>query len=168
MVKRGHLNDSAKVLVEELLAAFPSWDQFLSDYGPADDTDAEPGSVQLAVPIPVYQDHTLRILLRGNSVEIAYDDARPPGPAEKLFIFEPPELRPAARAIADFLQQLLAEEIVVVREPLGFLGRLLRRDCTDLAWFRGAQELAATSARRYTKVYSWRGTKSWPPVAGAA
>lgn len=166
---REHLNESAQVLVAELSAALPDWARFLVDYGPQDDPQAAPGSIQLTVLPPAHPGHTLRVLLRGNTVEVVYDDARPPGPAEQVFAFNRPHVRDAARAVVAFVQEVIAERVVVVREPLGWVTRLLRgRQLKDVPWFRRREEVQAAAANRYPVVYSWRGTYSRPPVHGAA
>lgn len=74
----------AKRIVEEARRrAYPWADQF-HDYG--NDREAEPGSICYVVPMPDRPTHTLSLLQRGDTIEVAYDDGVPPGPAEAQFI----------------------------------------------------------------------------------
>jgi hypothetical protein len=169
MVSRKDLNETSRVLVDVLLAEFPSWTEHVKAYGATDDPEAEPGSVLLVIPSPAHAGHCLVIALRGNAIEVAYSDARPPGPAEQLVLVPAGEVTAGCLAVRDFARDVIEERRVIVREPLGWVARALRRDgCTDLAWFRSAAEVAAAPTRRYPSVYSWTGRFSRPPVPGAA
>lgn len=136
-------------------SAFPSWEQYAS---PADvHREASPGSIQFSIPVPASPRHRLRIYQLGNSVEVAYDDGHPSGPAEKLFVSFDEKPKEVAQAMVRFLRALVTEEVVVVREPLGPVTRFLRRDaCDDLPRFIATSDLAQRGGPR--SVISWSGS----------
>jgi len=159
MRSQDSLNEPARILLAELSAEFPEWEQYASILGPEDHADAAPGSVQLSVPVPASAQHRLLIRQLGNTIEVAYDDARPPGPAEKLFVHFDEAPREVARAVVGFLKDLVSENIVVVREPIGPFVRFLRRDdAVGFARFLARSEL--TERRSGGSVVSWHGTHS--------
>lgn len=136
-------NRSATILISAV-AAHPEWRAQPVPYGPADDPDALEGSVKLSLPVPHEAAHRLEVVLRGNTIEIAYDCGPACGPAERQFIFSDDEIEPAVAAVCDFVESLMRGQIVVVRERIGPVTRRLRRDdITELAWFRSAGEAKA-------------------------
>ncbi len=168
MVNREDLNETAQVLLDVLLAEFPGWAEVVEPYSATDDSEAESGSVRLVVPSPAHPGHDLEIALRGNAVQVAYSDARPPGPAEQLVFIPAGAATAGCIEVRDFVRDLIEERLVIVREPIGWVARAIRRDgCTDLPWFRSVAEVIA-APRRYPIVYSWMGRLSHPPVPGAA
>lgn len=118
--------------------------------------DDESG-LRASMPVPGRVGHLLTFRCEPNSIEVGYDDGLPPGPATQLFVFEPDELEEAiGEGVAGLVQELLAENIVVVREALPWHVRLVRRfDCTSLAWFRHRSAISGPSV---VAVYSWKGT----------
>jgi hypothetical protein len=168
MVNREDLNETAQVLLDMLLAEFPGWTELVEPYSATDDPEAESGNVRLVVPSLAHPGHDLEIALRGNAVQVAYSDGRPPGPAEHLVLIPAGAATAACIGVRDFVRDVIEERRVIVREPLGWVARALRRDgCTDLPWFRSVDEVTA-APRRYPVVYSWMGRFSHPPVSGAA
>jgi hypothetical protein len=119
-------------------------------------------SLRAAIPVPGRGGHLLTFRCESNSIEVGYDDGLPPGPATQLFVFEPDELEDAiGEAVAGFVEELMAENIVVVREALPWHVRLVRRfDCTSLPWFRDRSAISGTSV---VAVYSWKGTYDAAP-----
>ncbi len=153
-----HLSMEAQVLLHEVRSQFG---ESVAPQ-PSSDKTARPGDISLTVPSPGHPGHFLEIAQYGTVVEVRYDDARPPGPAERLWIAPEGQFLAAAQGVGAFLSDLVNENVVVVRERLGWLTRLFRRDCEDLAWFREIEELAANTSARIVAVYSWHGTRSRP------
>ncbi len=159
MLDTSTLNPKAQLLAQAMLERFADWGRWARPYGPEDDPAADPESVSFEVPSPTHHSHSLRILLRGNSVEVHYDDGSPPGAAEKLFVFETGEEGSAFAAVVAFVADVVDERVVVGRERLSRLTQLLRgRDCADLPRFFHREELSGRVRRKLTSVVSWRGT----------
>ena len=137
---------------EHIVRAFPEWANALESPGVGEDAD----NCSFCVVPPMHPTHRLYVLTRGNSVEVRYDDAGPPGPAEKVFIGLDEHPAEVGTAVAGFVQNLICGRIVVVRERLGRLVRWLRRDCDSVASFRSVAELGAPRPRKIIAVYSWR------------
>ena len=130
------LNGIAKLLVDE--AKRRSWPSSQRSYGPEEDHEAEVGSVQLELPVPSRDAHRIRVLQRGNTIEIAYDDGLPPGPAEAQFVFKPGEEAGAIGEAFDFVDELRDGRVLAVREPLAWWVRLLARNSDTALRFRRA------------------------------
>jgi hypothetical protein len=163
MASHEDLNARSRLLLDVLLAEFPAWTSCVEEYGPANDAEAEPGSICLVVHSPAHPRHSLSIAVRGNFVEVAYSDARPPGPAEQIILVPDGEVEAGCFAVLNFVRDVIEERQLVVREPLGWITRTLRGDgCIDLASFRSASEVGAAPTRRYPVVYSWLGRFSRP------
>jgi hypothetical protein len=157
------LNATSRLLLDVLLAEFPAWKDFVEAYGLDDDAEAEPGSIRVVVPSPAHPGHSLSIAVRGNFVEVAYSDARPPGPAEQIILVPDGKVEAGCFGVLNFVRDVIEERHLVVREPLGWVTRTLRGDgCIDLASFRSASEVAAAPTRRYPVVHSWLGRFSRP------
>jgi hypothetical protein len=128
------LNATAKLLLDE--AARRSWVMTHRPYGPEEDRDAEPGSIRLEIPVPGRDTHRVHVLQRGNTVEIAYHDGLPPGPAEAQFIFAPGEEEGAIGEAFDFVDEILDGRVLAVREPLAWWARLMVRSDSALRFRR--------------------------------
>jgi len=145
--------DIARILEARIHAAFPAWESATPDAGGADDSR---DLVIVTVPPPTQPTHRLDVVLLGHSVEVRYDDAQPPGPAEKLFVDFQHAPEAASNAVVAFLRDVTEGRVVVVRRRLGLPVRLLRGDqCESLAEFRSAREVAAAKADRFTAVFRW-------------
>ncbi len=102
------------------------------------------------IAVPGSSEHVLRFRSEPNSVEVGYDDALPPGPAERLFVFEPHELEDAlAHGVVAFVQELVNEEVLVVRERLFLAGS------RSQLRFRRRSELSRRAIARSLAIYSW-------------
>jgi hypothetical protein len=116
--------------------------------------------VRASFPVPGRQRHYLRFRCEPGSVEIGYDDALPPGPAERLWVFDPDQAGDALReGVMTFLHDLIGEDIIVVREPLSRVTRLLRGfDCSSLPRFYHRDETPPDVLEGAASVYSWNRT----------
>ena len=130
------LNPTAKKIVEEARRRAHPWAGEFQEYSSRRDPEAEQGSVCYAISIPNRPRHTLSILQRGNTVEVAYDDGLPPGPAEAQFVFGEGEEVGAIGEAFDFVDAILAGHIDVIREPSAWWIRLLFRGHDSLLRFR--------------------------------
>jgi len=130
------LNPIAKILVNG--AERRSWPAKPLPYGPEEDYEAEVGSVQFEIPMPGQDSHRIRVLQRGNTIEIAYDDGLPPGPAEAQYVFKPGEEAGAIGEAFDFVDEILVGRVLAVREPLAWWVRLLVRGSDTALRFRRA------------------------------
>ena len=147
------LNPTATQLVAAVLADYPGWHQYAGPYGPADDVEADEGSVWFSIPAPE-QPHRLEIAQRGNTIEVAYDCGEPGVRAERQFIFDEADLHETLLALRQFLRDLHTGRVIIVREPLGRIVRAIRRDgVAELASFRTAQE--AESLAPGTTLHRW-------------
>ena len=146
-------NSDARALIAAVLEDHPGWGQYIRPYGPAEDAEAEPGSVLFVVPSAAQPTHCLEIAQRGNTIEVAYDCGTPGTRAEQQFIFSEGELEAALAALKAFLMQLRSGQVVIVCEPLGRVIRALRRDAVlELAFFRDADKCQALRAGT---VHTW-------------
>jgi len=145
------MSGPVREFTENILRVFPEWASTLECSGEGDDTD----DCSFCVVPPAHPTHRLYVAARGNSVEVRYDDAEPPGPAEKLFVDldqQPPEV---AAAVVGFVRDIISGRIVVVRERLPRFVRWIRRDCDSTASFRGADELKSRRRAKVIASYSW-------------
>jgi hypothetical protein len=152
-----NVNGVARILVAKILTVFPGWESTIHRYGPKGDwSNNEPDLTIMTVTPPAQPTHRLDVVLRGNSVEVRYDDSRPPGPAEKLFVDFDREPEAASDVVVAFLRDLTEGHVVIARRPLGLLVRFMRGGhCQSLAEFRSAREIAAADVEGYTAVYKW-------------
>lgn len=127
-------NDTARLVLEE--AARRAWAATSYPYGPDQDREAERGSVRLEVSVPGLGSHRIDVLQRGNTIEVAYTDGSPPGPAESQFVFGRGEEAGAIHAAADFVDDLRSGRVVAVREPLPWWVRPFVRGATTALRFR--------------------------------
>lgn len=135
----GDFNPLALRLISAVVGDHPDWRRHVAPYGPADDAEAEPGSVIFSIPAREDPAHRLEIAQRGNSVEVAYDCGAIGVRAEQLFIVDDESVDQMLAALQVFLRDLEAGGVVVVRAPLGRIVRALRRDgVAELASFRAA------------------------------
>lgn len=151
----GQYNRSAFRLISAVIRDHAEWQQFAAPYGPADDAEAEPGSVIFSIPAPEDAVHRLEIAQRGNTIEVAYDCGEPGVRAEQQFVFAEGEFEEALAAVQDFLHQLCSGHVIVVREPLGRIVRAIRRDgVSELAFFRPATQ--GDTLEPGTVVHRWK------------
>ena len=156
-------NDRARTLIQGIVADHPGWERHVFPYGPADDPQADVGSVRFWIPAPHEPEHHLEIAQRGNTIEVAYDCGSQGLRAERQFIFSEGEMAEAVAEVRTFLKGLSEGEIVVVRERLGRLVQAIRRDgVEELAWFRTAEELATGRLAGFIAIHTWR----MPPGSG--
>ena len=143
----------ARILMQGVLADHPDWNPHVFPYGPV---QAEEEAVMFRIPAPKEPAHHLEIAHRGNAIEIAYDCGCPGLRAEALFVFRDGEIAGGVQDVCAFLNDVCTGKIVIVRQSLGKIVRALRRDgVSELAWFRTADEVAATQAGRYSGVHTW-------------
>lgn len=136
---------------EHILRVFPGWTSALEYTGEGDGT----GDCSFCLVSPVHLSHRLSVVTRGNSVEVRYDDAEPPGPAEKLFVHLDQHPAEVAEAVVGFVRDVMSCRVVVVRERLPRFVRWLRRDCVSIASFRTVDELERGQPGKVVAVYSW-------------
>jgi hypothetical protein len=150
-------NDVARTLMHRVVADHPGWERHVFPYGPADDPQADVGSVRFWIPAPHEPEHHLEIAQRGNTIEVAYDCGFRGLRAERQFIFSEGEVAEAVAEVRTFLNALCEGEVVVVRERLGKLVRAIRRDgVEELAWFQTAQEVETGGSSRSVAIHAWR------------
>src|SRR5262245_59029718 len=118
-------------IAEELVAAvrrhFPGREFVVA--ANEDDPLPEPGSVVLRCAHPQRAQHQVSITQRGNTVEVAYSDGSPPGPAEALFVFQSAiDCSAAIKEAVEFLERIFGGDIIVYRERIGGVSRWLRGD----------------------------------------
>lgn len=103
------LSGPIREFAQHVLQAFPEWASMFECYGIDD--------CSFCVVSPLHPEHRLCVETRGsNSVEVRYDDARPPGPAEKLFVDLDQQPKEVAAAVVGFVRDLFADRVVVVRK----------------------------------------------------
>jgi hypothetical protein len=106
-----------------------------------------------SVDVPGRSHHVLRFKSAPSSVAVSYDDGGSAAPAEQTFVFEPHEMEDAlAHGVVHFLRQLLAEDVVVVRERIP---AVRSKGCSR---FRRRNELTRQVMARTSRVYSWNKT----------
>lgn len=140
---------------EHILRVFPEWTSALKYTDEGDGT----GDCSFCLVPPVHPTHRLSVVTRGNSVEVRYDDAEPPGPAEKLFVHLDKQPMEVAEAVVGFVRDVMSGRVVVVRERLPRFGRWLRGDCVSMASFRTVDELERTRPGKVVALYSWGTTR---------
>jgi hypothetical protein len=127
------LNATAQLILEEAKRrAVPAT---VEPHAPGDAREADPDSVSLTIPIADRPTHRLNVLQRGDTIEVAYHDGLPPGPAEAQFILERGQEPAVVRHAFDFVEAILQWRVRAVREPLPWWVRLVRRDCDSLLRF---------------------------------
>ena len=102
-------------------------------------------------------DHEIKVWQRGEAFEVAYNDALPPGPAEKDFYWRTD--KEAAQAVDDvvsFLADVFAGRIVVWRERLGSFAQWSRGgECESLPWFSEPGKEDPRTRKSCLVAYSW-------------
>jgi hypothetical protein len=63
-------NDRARTLMQGIVADHPGWERHVLPYGPADDPQADVGSVRFWIPAPREPEHHLEIAQRGNTIDV--------------------------------------------------------------------------------------------------
>lgn len=135
-----------------LIDRFPAWAGHLRASRPGSDVDQS----LLSLPVPAHRGHSLELAVESTEVTVSWHDGRPPGPAERLFVFPESERADAHRVIVSFISDLVKGDWLLVRERLGPITRLLRgRDCDSIASFVHADDLGRIPARRIATVDSW-------------
>ena len=150
------MNELAEDLVRTATRRFQGG-QFVVEPNVAD-AEADPGSVVLRFSHPRRRERQLRIVQRGNALEVTYSDGSPPGPAESLFVFRDDiERRAAIEAALEFVGGFFSGAIVAYRERLGRASRWLRRDNQpSFLRFGSTQDLARLPPGSIEAVYDWR------------
>lgn len=148
MSTRATGDQAASELAALLVELVPAWEEQLRNREPGSDAD----EVCLSLPIPDNPPHRLDLRVMATEVEIAWDDGQPPGPAEKLFIFDASERAEAHRVVADLVADLRAGEVLVVRQRLG---RFPGPEGGSVPSFVRAEELAGIDPRRIAAVHCW-------------
>jgi hypothetical protein len=153
------LNATAQQLFNGIQSRYPAWASYARAYGPDEDPCAEPGSVCFEVPSPAHDgEHLLGIYLRGNTIEIAYEDNRPPGPAEMQFVFLDPDKTEPLEAALAFVADIMNDRVVVGRQRLPALVRLFRgRACADVPRCLRWEHLTEQERRKLWSIASWTG-----------
>jgi hypothetical protein len=146
------MSGPVREFTENILRVFPEWASALECPGKGDDPD----DCSFCVVPPAHPAHRLYVVARGNSVEVRYDDAEPPGPAEKLFVDLDQQPAEVAEAVVGFVRDIISGRVVVVRERLPRFVRWIRHDCDSTASFRGADELEPSRPGKVIALYSWR------------
>ena len=157
-MKLGGLSEHIRQFVTLTLAAFPEWASALEIAGAGDDSDDE--NCWFCIVPPKCPTHRLYVATRGNSVEVRYDDGKPPGPAEQTFIDLDQSAPAVAEAVVAFVRDVMSGRVVVVRERLGMFARWIRPGCESLAWFRKATELEGRRSWTFAAVYRWEAEHS--------
>ena len=145
------MSGPVREFTENILRVFPEWESALECPGKGDGT----GDCSFCIVPPAHPTHRLYVVARGNSVEVRYADAKPPGPAEKLFVDLDQNPREVAEAVAGFVRDIISGRVVVVRERLPRFARWIRHDCDSSVSFRGAGELKSSRRAKVIALYSW-------------
>lgn len=142
---------TANEFVQLLLVQQPEWASHLQK----PPFDAKSDAVTLTIPSPRNTDHQLRLLIRSNEIEVHYDDGEGPGAAEALFILDDADRTQSVRNVAQFINDIVNNKIVVVRRRLSRFTRFLRRyDCESLPEFLQSEKLPRSQGK-FAAVYSW-------------
>jgi hypothetical protein len=145
------ISGPVREFTEYILRAFPEWASALECSGEGDHTE----DCSFCVVPPAHPTHRLYVVARGNSVEVRYDDAEPPGPAEKLFVDLDQQPAQVAEAVVGFVGDIISGRVVVVREQLPRFVRWIRHDCDSTSSFRGADEVKPSRRAKVVALYSW-------------
>jgi hypothetical protein len=150
------VRESVRRFTEHVLRIFPEWADALECPGLGDAV----GDCSFCAVPPEHPTHRLCVVTRdGNSVEVRYYDAAPPGPAEKLFVRLDENPARVAEAVVEFVRDIIAGRVIVVRARIPRWIRWLRgRDCDSLLSFQSAEELGRSRPAKVVAVYSWRAT----------
>jgi len=127
------ISGPVREFTENILLGFPEWASVLECSGEADHTE----DCSFCVVPPAHPTHRLYVVARGNSVEVRYDDAEPPGPAEKLFVDLDQQPAQVAEAVVGFVGDIISGRVVVVRERLPRFVRWIDTIATLLRRFEG-------------------------------
>src|SRR5262245_14327166 len=111
--------------------------------------------------VPGRPEHRLYIDIHTGEATLSYSDGLPPGPAEQMFVWESLDDAGAAEQVLNVLATFVQGDLIVVREPLSSVVRLLRgHDCDSLLSFARAHDLADWPPSRRHRViaaWSWNG-----------
>jgi hypothetical protein len=148
------VRDPVRRFTEYVLRIFPEWVDALECPGLGD----APGDCSFCVVPPGHPTHRLYVVTRGaNSVEVRYDDAVPPGPAEKLFVQLDENPAGVAEAVVEFARDIITGRVIVVRERIPRWIRWLRgRDCDSVLSFQSVEKLGRSRTAKIVAAYSWR------------
>ena len=149
--------DNAELLLCRLLERFPEWV----------DPDRKPepgpgGEMWVEYPVPHHPGHLLRFLVWTTDVQVDYDDGDPPGAAEMCFFFETSDDDENIETVVEFIEEIVSEHKLIVREHLPRFWRWVRRhDYDSLLRFKDKSDPVLRKRRRLKCIYSWRGTYDW-------
>jgi hypothetical protein len=150
------LDEPTRQFVTLIVAAFPDWAGALEF--PESRQDSIQEDCWFCVVPPGHPTHRLYVAALGDSVEIRYDDGEPPGPAERMLVRLDRDPAAVAEGVVAFVRDLTSGRVVVARERLDWFGRLIRRDCKSLVWFREASDLVGRTGT-VAAVYRWDGAE---------
>ena len=146
--------EAATVVHEALLRSYPEWTDKLR-------FDRSGDLPMLTLVSPHCPPHELSVEVCRTQATIAYSDGLPPGPAERLFIWNDAPLDEGLDAVRESVAALVQGKIILVRERLSpFIRLLRRRDCDSLLWFVANRDFERWSRRRRRRVqraWSWDG-----------
>jgi hypothetical protein len=141
---------------ELVLRIFPEWADRLECPGMGDAI----GDCSFCIVPPEHPAHRLYVVTRhGSAVEVRYDDGVPPGPAEAYFVQLDEDPAEVAEAVGEFVQDIIAGRVIVVRERIPFWVRWLRRnDCDSLVSFQSGENVSRSRPGKVVATYSWTAT----------
>lgn len=143
-----------RCFAEHVLRVFPEWADAIECPGMGDAL----GDCSFCVVPPQHPTHRLYVVTRrSSSVEVRYDDAVPPGPAENHFVQLDENPAEVAEDVEEFVRDIITGQVVVVRERIPRWVHWLRgKDCDSLLSFRSVEELGRSRPAKVVAVYSWR------------
>jgi len=142
--------DAARELRQRLLRRYPAWSHDLN-------MDSSGEVPILTLRLHHCPEHELAIEVRRSEATVTYNDGLPPGPAERLFIWDD-DLGDGLDSVCEFIAEFVRGGIVLVRERLSRLVRFLRRhDCESVLYFARASDIEQLSRRRRRRIY-----RVWP------
>lgn len=121
------------------------------------------------LPVPGRPGHELRADLYEEGATIAYDDGLPPGPAEKILVWGTASDGAILYAVIGAMEEVFANRVVLVREPLSGWVRFLRRqDCDSVLGFVPLEDFRRWPKRRRKRLLrSWTWSGATPPSTPA-
>jgi hypothetical protein len=146
------LTHLSKIVWRKLFAKYPEWERFaetvVPDYEPE---ESKVRSLYLRVLSPADENCCLSVLERGDCIEIAFSDGRPPGGAERQIICDENSEGQCVNEAIEFIEDILNERVVLCRE----------RATWPFRWwppsFLDANEIESKK-KRPVSIRSWRGT----------
>ena len=143
-----HLTTLSTVLLKSLIDRFPEWHVYVEDM--ESESEKSKRSLCVRVPSPFDANRFIAIRERGDCIEVSFNDGKPPGGAERLFICEPNDEEQCVAAAMQFVEQLTDEKIVIARKSLSWLfGKVLPPS------FIAANEIEMKKG--LVNIVSWRG-----------